>query len=186
MRKNGEIVPVEVSVSAIRGGYFQAILRDVSERKKAEALLAAEKRVLEMIATGVPLKEILNALCLFIEEQRSRTLASVLLLNQDGIHLDVAAGPNLPQSVDAADGVAADWTMCRFLRHGGVSADPRLSSPTSGLTRYGTCRSIASAALKHGLRASWSNPVLSSKGKVLGHSACTIANHELRARKTWS
>ena len=88
MRNNGEIVPVEVSVSAIRGGYFQAILRDVSERKKAEALLTAEKRVLEMIATGVPLKEILNALCLFIEEQRSRTLASVLLLNHDGIHLD--------------------------------------------------------------------------------------------------
>src|SRR4029453_10732919 len=42
--KNGEIVPVEVSVSAIRGGYFQAILRDVSERKKGEALLTAEKQ----------------------------------------------------------------------------------------------------------------------------------------------
>jgi PAS domain S-box-containing protein len=35
VRKNGEIVPVEVSVSAIRGGYFQAILRDISERKRA-------------------------------------------------------------------------------------------------------------------------------------------------------
>src|SRR5262249_48280987 len=32
VRKNGEIVPVDVSVSAIRGGYFQAILRDISER----------------------------------------------------------------------------------------------------------------------------------------------------------
>src|SRR5262249_34406710 len=56
VRKNGEIVPVEVSVSAIRGGYFQAILRNVSQRKKAEALLSAEKRLLEMIATSVPLK----------------------------------------------------------------------------------------------------------------------------------
>jgi PAS domain S-box-containing protein len=68
VRKNGDIIPVEVSVSAIRGGYFQAILRDISERKQSEALLAAEKRVLEMIATGVALKQILNALCLFIEE----------------------------------------------------------------------------------------------------------------------
>jgi len=32
-------------------------------------LLAGEKRLLEMIATGVPLKQILNALCLIIEEQ---------------------------------------------------------------------------------------------------------------------
>src|SRR5947208_6397474 len=53
VRKNGEIVPVEVSVSGIRGGYFQAILRDISERKQSEALLAGEKRLLEMIATGV-------------------------------------------------------------------------------------------------------------------------------------
>src|SRR6266513_3610524 len=57
LRKNGEIVPVEVSVSGIRGGYFQAILRDISQRKRAEALLAGEKRLLEMIATGVPLKQ---------------------------------------------------------------------------------------------------------------------------------
>src|SRR5439155_1022214 len=96
VRKNGDIVPVEVSVTAIRGGYFQAILRDISERKRSEALLAGEKRLLEMIATGVGLKEILNTLCLIIEEQRAGTLASVLLLNADGVHLDCIAGPSLP------------------------------------------------------------------------------------------
>src|SRR5438477_4755975 len=62
VRKNGEIVPVEVSVSAIRGGYFQAVLRDITKRKQSEALLAGEKQLLEMVATGVPLKEILNAI----------------------------------------------------------------------------------------------------------------------------
>ena len=36
VRKNGDIIPVEVSVTAIRGGYFQAILRDISERKEAK------------------------------------------------------------------------------------------------------------------------------------------------------
>src|SRR5216117_1003857 len=97
LRKNGEIVPVEVSVSGIRGGYFQAILRDISQRKRAEALLAGEKRLLEMIATGVPLKQILNALCLIIEEYRPGTLASVLLLRPGGVHLDSVAGPNLPK-----------------------------------------------------------------------------------------
>src|SRR5205807_660626 len=97
VQKNGDNLPVEVSVTAIRGGYFQAILRDISERKKSEALLAGEKRLLEMIATGVGLKEILNTLCLIIEEQRAGTLASVLLLNADGVHLDCIAGPSLPK-----------------------------------------------------------------------------------------
>jgi PAS domain S-box-containing protein len=167
VRKNGEIVPVEVSAVRLRSGYFQAILRDISERKKAEALLAAEKRVLEMIATGVALKEILNALCLFIEEQRSGTLASVLLLNPDGIHLNSVAGPSLPQ----------EWTeqmetlpigpcagSCGTAAYRGsqvivsdIAADPLWNVPEH-----------RAAALKHGLRASWSNPVSSSKGKVLG------------------
>src|SRR5438105_10080418 len=50
---------------------------DISERKRGEAMFAGEKRLLEMIATGVALKEILNALCVMIEEYRPGTLASV-------------------------------------------------------------------------------------------------------------
>ena len=167
VRKNGEIVPVEVSVSAIRGGYFQAILRDVSERKKAEALLTAEKRVLEMIATGVPLKQILNALCLFIEEQRSRTLASVLLLNPDGVHLDCIAGPSLPkewtQQMEALPiGPCAGSCGTAAYRGSPVIVSDIMTDPLWDVPEHRT------AALKHGLQASWSNPVVSSKGRVLG------------------
>src|SRR5881296_315116 len=167
VRKNGETVPVEVSVSAIRGGYFQAILRDISERKKAEALLAAEKRILEMIATGVALKEILNALCLFIEEQRSGTLASVLLLNPDGAHLDSIAGPSLPkewtqQMESLPIGPCAGSCGTAAYRGSPVIASDIATDPLWDVPEH------RAAALKHGLRASWSNPVLSSKGKVLG------------------
>ena len=167
VRKNGEIVPVEVSVSAIRGGYFQAILRDVSERKKAEALLAAEKGILEMIATGVPLKQILNALCLFIEEQRNGTLASVLLLNPDGVHLDCVAGPSLPQEwmqqmETLPIGPCAGSCGTAAYRGSQVIVSDIATDALWNVPGHRT------AALKHGLRASWSNPVLSSKGKVLG------------------
>ena len=75
---------------------FIGSVTDITERKRAEALLAGEKRLLEMVATGVPLKQIANALCQIIEAQRPGTLASVLLMNSDGVHLDVVAGPNLP------------------------------------------------------------------------------------------
>src|SRR5438132_6076576 len=167
VRKNGEIVPVEASVSAIRGGYFQAILRDISERKKAEALLAAEKRILEMIATGVPLKEILSALCLFIEEQRTGTLGSVLLLNPDGVHLDSVAGPSLPkewtqQMETLPIGPCAGSCGTAPYRGSQVIVSDIATDPLWNVPEH------RAAALKHGLRASWSNPVLSSKGKVLG------------------
>ena len=167
VRKNGEIVPVEASVSAIRGGYFQAILRDISERKRAEALLAGEKRLLEMIATGVALKEILNALCLIIEEFRSGTLASILLLNPDGLHLDSAAGPSLPkgwaqQMENLPIGPCAGSCGTAAYRGAPVIVSDIAADPLWEVPEH------RAAALSHGLRASWSNPVLSSEGKVLG------------------
>src|SRR5438876_8123562 len=70
---------------------------DITQRKRGEALFAGEKRLLEMIATGVALNEILNVLCLIIEDYRPDTLASILLLRSDGRHLDSVAGPSLPK-----------------------------------------------------------------------------------------
>src|SRR5436305_1753222 len=167
VRKNGDIVPVEVSVTAIRGGYFQAILRDISERKRSEALLAGEKRLLEMIATGVGLKEILNTLCLIIEEQRAGTLASVLLLNADGVHLDCIAGPNLPtewatEMENLPIGPCAGSCGTAAYRGSPVIVSDIATDPLWDVPEH------RSSALKHGLRASWSNPVLSSAGKVFG------------------
>jgi PAS domain S-box-containing protein len=167
VRKNGDTIPVEVSVTEIRGGYFQAILRDISERRRNEALLAGEKRLLEMIATGVGLKEILNALCLIIEEQRAGTLASVLLLNADGVHLDCLAGPSLPkewaqQMENLPIGPCAGSCGTAAYRRSPVIVSDIATDPLWDVPEHRT------SALKHGLRASWSNPVLSSAGKVLG------------------
>src|SRR5881396_2522194 len=166
-RKNGDIIPVEVSVTAIRGGYFQAILRDISERKRGEALLAGEKRLLEMVATGIGLKEILNTLCLIIEEQRDGTLASVLLLNADGVHLDCIAGPSLPkewaqQMENLPIGPCAGSCGTAAYRRSPVIVSDIASDPLWDVPAH------RSSALKHGLRASWSSPVLSSAGKVFG------------------
>src|SRR2546430_1134654 len=167
VRKNGDIVPVEVSLSAVRGGCFQAILRDISERKQAEALFTGEKRLLEMIATGVALKEILNALCLIIEEFRSGTLASVLLLNPDGLHLDSVAGPSLPkewtrQMESLPIGPCAGSCGTAAYRGSPVIVSDIATDPLWDVPEH------RASALRHGLRASWSNPVLSSEGKVLG------------------
>ncbi len=167
VRKNGDIVPVEVSLSAIRGGFFQAILRDISERKRAEALFTGEKRLLEMIATGIALKEIVNALCLIIEEFRSGTLASVLLLNPDGLHLDSVAGPSLAkgwtqQMENLPIGPCAGSCGTAAYRGSPVIVSDIATDPLWNVPEH------RASALKHGLRASWSNPVLSSEGKVLG------------------
>jgi PAS domain S-box-containing protein len=153
-------------------------IMDITERKRGETLFAGEKRLLEMIATGVALKEILDVLCQIIEEYRSGTLASVLLLRSDGLHLDSVAGPSLPKA----------WTQ----QLEKLPIGPCVGS--CGTAAYRGSRVIVSdiatdplwevpehraAALRHGLRASWSNPILASDGKVLG-TFC-IYNRETRS-----
>jgi PAS domain S-box-containing protein len=144
-----------------------ALRQEITERKRTEALLAGEKRLLEMIATGVPLGNILEVLCQIIEEQSSGTLASVLLLSLDGIHLDSAAGPSLPegwirQMASLAIGPCAGSCGTAAYRGSAVIVSDIATDPLWDVPEH------RAAALSYGLRASWSNPILSSKGKVLG------------------
>jgi PAS domain S-box-containing protein len=54
---------------------------DIEDRKRAESLLARENLVLEMVAKGDSLPEILDSVCQLVEEQASGVLASILLLD---------------------------------------------------------------------------------------------------------
>jgi PAS domain S-box-containing protein len=140
---------------------------DIDERKRAESLLEGEKNLLEMIATGVALKEVLNALCLTIEGYRDGTLASVLLLNQDGLHLNSVAGPNLPegwtkQMEKLPIGPCAGSCGTAAYRASPVIVSDIATDPLWEVPEH------RASALRHGLRASWSSPIVSSKGKVLG------------------
>ncbi len=151
---------------------------DISERKRGEALFTGEKRLLEMIATGVALEEILNSLCLIIEGYRGGTLASVLLLRSDGTHLHSVAGPNLPkgwrQEMEKLPiGPCAGSCGTAAYRGAPVIVSDIETDPLWDVPEH------RAAALSHGLRASWSNPILSSEGKVLG-TFC-IYSRETRA-----
>ena len=142
-------------------------VKDVTERKRAEALLTGEKELLEMVATRVPLGKILDTLCRIIEDQRRDTLASVLLLSADGIHLDSVAGPSLPegwkrQISSVAIGPCAGSCGTAAYRRSPVIVSDITTDPLWDVPEH------RAAALSYGLRASWSNPILSAQGKVLG------------------
>jgi PAS domain S-box-containing protein len=158
-------VPLRNEQGKILKWYGTAI--DIEDRKRAEALLKGERRLLEMIATGVPLKEILNALCAIIEEQRPGMLASVLLMNPDGVHLDVIAGPTLPnewtrQMEKLPIGPCAGSCGTAAYRGTPVIVADITTDPLWNVPEH------RASALNHNLRASWSHPVLSSQRKVLG------------------
>ena len=141
------------------------IATDITERKRAEALLAAEKQVLEMVAAGAPLPEVLDALARNVEAQSEGVLCSVLLLGRDGVHLLDGAGPSLPESYrQAVDGIAIGPSAGSC----GTAAYRREAVIVTDVATDPLWADYRDLALSHGLRACWSRPILSSGGAVLG------------------
>ncbi len=165
VRKNGEIVSVEVSLSAIRGGYFQAILRDIGERKRGEALLAGEKRLLEMVAKGDPLGDILDAICRLVEELCTGSLCSILLLDSSGKRLWQGAGPSIPKPyAEAIDGFVIGPSVGSC----GTAAYHAQQVIVSDIATNPLWADFRDVALANSLRACWSTPIISLENRVLG------------------
>src|ERR1700716_1506711 len=165
LRENGEVIPVEVSLSTLRGRYYQAIIRDISHRKRREALLAGENRILEMLAKGDSLAEILDNLCQMVEVQSTGVLASILLMDANGKQLRHGGAPNLPKAyTEAIDGafIGASVGSC------GTAAYRAEQVIVSDIATDPLWADFRDLALAHSLRACWSTPIFSSEGKVIG------------------
>jgi len=165
LRGNGDVVPVEVSYSALRGRYYQAIIRDISQRKRREALLAGENRLLGMVAKGDSLADILDSLCLLVEQQSSDVLASILLMDPNGKQLRHGGAPNLPKAyTKAIDGafIGPSVGSC------GTAAFRAEQVIVSDIATDPLWADFRELALAHSLRACWSTPIFSSEGKVIG------------------
>jgi PAS domain S-box-containing protein len=165
LRKNGEIIPVEVSLSALRGRHYQAIIRDISQRKRREGLLAGENRVLEMVAKGDSLADILDTLCLLVEGQSSGVLASILLMDPNGKQLRHGGAPNLPKAyTEAIDGAFIGPAVGSC----GTAAYRAEQVIVSNIATDPLWADFREVALAHSLRACWSTPIFSAEGKVIG------------------
>jgi PAS domain S-box-containing protein len=156
-------VPLRDELGNIVKWYGTAI--EIEDRKRAEMLLAGEKRLLEMIARGDSRAFILDALCRLVEELASGSLSSILLLDSTGKRLRHGAAPNLPipytQAIDGgAIGPAAGSCGTAAYRAEAVIVSDIATDPL-----WADYRDLA---LAHGLRACWSTPILSSEGRVLG------------------
>jgi len=171
LRKDGTEFPVEIMLSPLeseQGVVISAAIRDITERKRAESLVVVQKQALELIARGTPLSESLATLVRLIESQYSGMLGSILLLDDDGVHVRHGAAPSLPEAyIKAIDGAAigprAGSCGTAMYRREPVIVTDVMQDPL-----WEDYRDLAAV---HGLRACWSTPILSSAGRVLGSFA---------------
>jgi PAS domain S-box-containing protein len=150
---------------------------DIEDRKRTEFLYAAEMRTLEMITDGASLTDILNHVCTSIDLQISPSVTTVLLMDPDGKTLWPSAGPRVPQ----------DWVraitplpVCRDMGLCSTAAflKTRIIVPDVATERI-WAEEYRELALKNGIRAGWSQPILTKNNQVLGTFA--IYSAESRA-----
>ncbi len=138
---------------------------DIDDRKRAEALLAAENQILEMVATGRPLAVILDGLCRLVDTLCDKSLASILLIDPNGRCLRRGAGPSFPEAFMAAvDGVEIGPSVGSC----GTAAYRKEQVIVSDIATDPLWANYRELALANGLRSGWSTPILSSDGSVLG------------------
>jgi len=146
------------------GGAVVAHL-DISAHKRAEALLKVDNQILQMIASGAQLPEVLAAIAKSVESAAHNALCSVLLLDEDGIHLRHGAGPSLPEDYNqAVDGAAigANVGSC------GTAAYLKKTVIVADIARDSRWANYRELALQHGLKACWSTPIKDASERVLG------------------
>lgn len=136
--------------------------------KKIENFRLGQSQILQRIAANAPLNEVLNRLVLLIEAQSPEMLCSVLLLSDDGEHVRHGAAPSLPEAyVKAVDGgrIGPKNGSCGTAMYRGeaVFVTDIFTDPL-----WEDYRDVAADS---GLRACWSTPILSGRGKVLGSFA---------------
>src|SRR5262245_34990511 len=137
---------------------------------KDSPLPAAAKRTLEMIASGASLTDILTDLCVSIDARNPQVISTILLTDPDGQRLWPAAGPRVPSGWTQALSplrIGPDMGSCgtaAFRRELVIISDVESDSRWSGAPSHQS----RDVAISHGLRASWSKPLLSRSGVVLG------------------
>jgi diguanylate cyclase (GGDEF)-like protein/PAS domain S-box-containing protein len=168
--KDGSRVTMEVSARVLEeDGVIvgvQGIARDISDRKRLEASRAGERRVLEAIASGASLSDVLTLLTAVVEEQADGVLCSVLLADGDGKSLRMGVAPSLPDGYNShvAGGIpiGPDMGSC------GTAAYRKELVVVSDIADDPLWAAGREVALEHGLRACWSLPIFSTRGDVLG------------------
>jgi PAS domain S-box-containing protein len=141
---------------------------DVDDLKRAEDLLAAEVKVLERVARGEPLGQVLDALSRHVEELCNGCFCNILIVTRDNEHFEVGAGPSLPDTFNVL-------LHRRIIDRGGcdpysmafIEKTPIIAANLANDSRWEA--STWQAMMKtYGYASCWSMPIMTGSGGVSG------------------
>lgn len=144
---------------------LMVMCRDITERKQHDDIQKSYSQTLEMIARGKPLRDILDRVCLMVQQPLTGIFASVLLLEEETCCLRHGAAPSLPEAYTRIiDGVQIGSKVGSC----GTAAWRREAVIVRDIQADPLWEDFKEIAAKFDLRSCWSTPLIASDGTVLG------------------
>src|SRR5271168_170625 len=164
---NGQCMPCEVRfvrLPSFNRRLIRASITDITERKRAEAIAAGERRVFEKIAANAPLPAVLGAICEALERVMAKSFCAISLLDAERQALSYGVAPSLPREFVTAMDLAPVG-----IRFGSCAAAVYLSRPVvvADIKADAFWEYRREAAGQAGLRGAWSVPISASDGQVV-------------------
>ncbi|MDQ6664056.1 MAG: PAS domain S-box protein, partial [Acidobacteriota bacterium] len=143
--------------------YYEGTLTDITEHKRSQRRERDRNTILELIARNDKLENILGAVACMVEHQFPRSMAAVDMLEEGRLYC--AASPRLPPGFTAAmDGMAAGESNASA----GTAAHSGRRIVTVSILSDPLWSAWREIALRHEIRAAFSEPISLSSGKVVG------------------
>ncbi len=140
--------------------------REVTEQVDARESLSIQKRALELTLKRAPIKDILEALVRTAESQSGNsTIGSIGLVDETGLRLIYGAAPNLSHDFfhpTESLGIGPDVGAC------GAAISTKKSVLSTNISIDPLWVNFRYRAAEAGIKACWSNPIISSQGTALG------------------
>jgi diguanylate cyclase (GGDEF)-like protein/PAS domain S-box-containing protein len=122
-------------------------------------------RVLELLAHGAPIGDILQAIVKSVEQERPDMLCSILLIDNEERYLLTGAAPSLPDYYNEALNrleIGIGYGSC------GTAAFTGQRVIVEDIRSHPYWAAHKEVAIRAGLGACWADPILSASGAVLG------------------
>ncbi|MFM9437835.1 diguanylate cyclase (GGDEF)-like protein/PAS domain S-box-containing protein [Janthinobacterium sp. CG_23.3] len=140
------------------------VIADVTARRLAEQRAQHHNRVLAMLAAKADLARVLDTIAADVEAIYPAMLCCILLLDDEGRHLRVAAAPSLPSGLRQAIAALAPESG-GALGLAALTGAPVVVADIAGAEPAATLLTLAFQA---GLGACWTQPVRSAQGDARG------------------
>ncbi len=141
------------------------IIEDISLQKKLLVNEISRQKVLEMLATNIPLDLVLNKLIEDIEKSDPGLICSILLMNESRTRFTMGAAPNVPpfftQAIEQLE-IGLGVGCCG---EAAFTGQPVFAENLATDPNWATATELAARA---GFQSCWSQPIYSSKGLVIG------------------